>query len=333
MDFEKLYTSLPGFIKYNNRILHSFLRIGKKLRNLDYFKSQLITPSEFKSSNTLRNSQLFTLELLRFIDNVCNKYNIDYWITGGTLLGAVRHGGFIPWDDDVDINFMRKDYEKFIKVIPKEISRYDYFKEECGLTLLRDNVNYFKDFKSVYDFEGDKYLLDENKYMFLQLAWLKPYIKIDCFPEDYVCEDKLDYFSKKYLITKYKFNDEIRNGKKNFKEEFDMKYNELGFTLEKTKYFNDSLDTLNLYPLSLRRTEEVFPLNNIEFEGYLFKCPKNNDYYLKKLFGPNYMMVPEVIETHNISDFIQTQFESKHEMDEKFENDLLYLKNINDEFK
>lgn len=342
MNFEKLYSKLPNMIKFNNTFLKFFLAIAKKIRNFNK-KSQIsnsqnqlfeliLLNSNFKVKGILRDTQLFNLELLRFIDNVCNKHKIDYWITGGTLLGAVRHGGFIPWDDDVDINFMREDYERFIQVIPNEIKKYEYFKENCGLTLLRDNKNYFSDFHDVYDFEGDESLLKNDKFMFLQLAWMKPYIKIDFFPEDYVSEDKLDYFNKKYLITKYRFNEEIKSGKKSFDKEFDKKCKQIGFVKNKTSFFNDSLDTLNLFPISIRKTDEVFPLSNIEFEGYSFKCPKNNDYYLKKLFGTNYMKLPDVIETHNISDFVQTQFKSKEEMNNKFKKDLEYLRKINDEF-
>ena len=62
------------------------------------------------------------LELLLEIDRICKKWNILYFITYGTLLGAVRHEGFIPWDDDIDIIMFRKDYEKFFQVAKEEIN-------------------------------------------------------------------------------------------------------------------------------------------------------------------------------------------------------------------
>lgn len=61
------------------------------------------------------------LEVLEVIDTICKKHNIPYWADWGTLLGAVRHGGFIPWDDDLDISMKRKDYEHFIEVANKEL--------------------------------------------------------------------------------------------------------------------------------------------------------------------------------------------------------------------
>lgn len=61
------------------------------------------------------------LKLLKEIDRICRKYKIKYALDSGTLLGAVRHGGFIPWDDDVDVMFTRKNYEMFAKVVRREL--------------------------------------------------------------------------------------------------------------------------------------------------------------------------------------------------------------------
>lgn len=70
----------------------------------------------------LRKVQLTELEVLYEIDRVCEKHNIQYALLGGTLLGAIRHDGFIPWDDDIDICMMRKDYEKFIEVCKTDLN-------------------------------------------------------------------------------------------------------------------------------------------------------------------------------------------------------------------
>ena len=61
------------------------------------------------------------LKLLKEIDRICRKYKIKYMLDGGTLLGAVRHKGFIPWDDDADIAFTRNNYEAFLKVVKREL--------------------------------------------------------------------------------------------------------------------------------------------------------------------------------------------------------------------
>lgn len=70
--------------------------------------------------DTLRQLQLTQVEILKEIDKVCKKYSIKYSLYAGTLLGAVRHKGFIPWDDDLDVCMSRPDYERFLSVWPNE---------------------------------------------------------------------------------------------------------------------------------------------------------------------------------------------------------------------
>ena len=80
---------------------------------------------------TLTTEQLQQLkdcerEMLKTFVDICNKYGIKYFVQGGTLLGTVRHSGFIPWDDDIDVSLHREDYEKFLSVAEKELPEY-YF--------------------------------------------------------------------------------------------------------------------------------------------------------------------------------------------------------------
>jgi lipopolysaccharide cholinephosphotransferase len=70
---------------------------------------------------TLREIQLFELQMLKDVVKVCDDNNITYIISSGTLLGAVRHGGFIPWDDDIDIDMPLSDYKKFLKIAQREL--------------------------------------------------------------------------------------------------------------------------------------------------------------------------------------------------------------------
>ena len=69
----------------------------------------------------LRQAQLVQLHLLYVLDAICKKYNLRYFLCGGTLLGAIRHHGFIPWDDDLDVTLPEEDYWKFLEIAPEEL--------------------------------------------------------------------------------------------------------------------------------------------------------------------------------------------------------------------
>ncbi|MCD7956832.1 MAG: LicD family protein [Lachnospiraceae bacterium] len=78
--------------------------------------------SESMDSDKLKLLQKVLLATLLEVDRICRENDIRYFLAGGTLLGAIRHHGFIPWDDDVDVMMLREDYEKFLRVAPEELS-------------------------------------------------------------------------------------------------------------------------------------------------------------------------------------------------------------------
>lgn len=82
----------------------------------------------------LRQLQLVQLELLIEFDRICRKHHIKYSITGGTLLGAVRHGRFIPWDDDSDVSMLRSEYEKFVAVCDQELDEDKFYFQDIDRT-------------------------------------------------------------------------------------------------------------------------------------------------------------------------------------------------------
>lgn len=77
----------------------------------------------------LRKMQLIQLEMLTEFDRICRKYEIEYFIIAGTLLGAVRHGGFIPWDDDVDVAMKRRSMKNFAKFAERTFIKGNIFAE------------------------------------------------------------------------------------------------------------------------------------------------------------------------------------------------------------
>ena len=76
---------------------------------------------------SLRELQMMQLATMKEIHAFCATHQINYYIIGGTLLGAIRHKGFIPWDDDIDIAMMRKDYDRFVELFAKEGNKEKYF--------------------------------------------------------------------------------------------------------------------------------------------------------------------------------------------------------------
>lgn len=83
------------------------------------------------------------IEMMKEIKRICEKHNIKYFLVGGSLLGAIRHGGFIPWDDDLDIGMLREDYEKFRAVAPNELDErfsYQSFEHEPSSHYIFDKI-------------------------------------------------------------------------------------------------------------------------------------------------------------------------------------------------
>ena len=134
------------------------------------------------------------LDLLAEFQRVCDKYNIRYFASGGTLLGAVRHKGFIPWDDDLDIEMFREDYVKLCEVGPKEFKKPYVFQNEYtesgslrGFSKLRNSQT-----TAIYEHEKLKCFGGYDKGIF-----------IDIFPLDCILDDKEEQRKKKKKANKW----------------------------------------------------------------------------------------------------------------------------------
>jgi lipopolysaccharide cholinephosphotransferase len=91
---------------------------------------QLFPDEREKGETTLRQCQLVMLRMLKIFDYLCKKHQIEYFLTGGSLLGAIRHQGFIPWDDDIDVGMTRDNYEKFVKFAVAELPNDIFFQNQ-----------------------------------------------------------------------------------------------------------------------------------------------------------------------------------------------------------
>ncbi|RDB60541.1 hypothetical protein C1878_13900 [Gordonibacter sp. 28C] len=137
---------------------------------------------------TLEEIQKTCLELLKELDSFCSVHGLQYFLIGGSALGAVRHGGFIPWDDDVDVGMPREDYESFCR----SYADGDIFK----LSLLGKTEGYFNPFAKLCD--------ARTKYEEPTSRSVSQGVFIDVFPIDYVCESQTAI--KRAMVRKRLYN-------------------------------------------------------------------------------------------------------------------------------
>lgn len=247
----------------------------------------------------LRRMQLIQLDMLEEFDRICNKYDIKYIIDSGTLLGAVRHKGFIPWDDDIDVSMLRSEYEKFCKVCEGEINSDKYFFQ-----------NHVTD--SEYRWGYGKIL--RNDTVFVRLGQehmkMKKGVFMDIFPMDGVpknhflwwIHNALCYCSRKMMWSEV---GKVRSEKKGKRIWFKIinliplkvSHGIINFWAKrikenKSEYVNClSMSYLSIYRKQLKRIYYV-EREQIEFEGKMFWGPKDTDGWLSTIYGKNYMQLP-----------------------------------------
>ncbi len=123
-------------------------------------------------ANELRKLQLAELDLFKKFSNLCDQYGITYYALGGTLLGAIRDGGFIPWDDDMDVGIPRPDYDRFCKIMEKEGKENDFY-----FRSYKNDKNYIRYFSHLEN-------LNINVIRHDNIKEEKTYAWIDIFPLD-----------------------------------------------------------------------------------------------------------------------------------------------------
>lgn len=251
---------------------------------------------------SLNEIKAIELEILKEIHQICEKENIRYSLCGGTLLGAVRHGGFIPWDDDIDIIMPRKDYETFIDYCKSNSVNFD-------LLCIETNKNYSYLFAKA----TNKNTIIREKNANSNKIDMGVYV--DIFPLDGM-GDTIDLARKNFIKTSFERELLVaRNWKRFFKSKTHSSiYEPVRFVFFVLSRFVNSETIINSLQRKFKkndfdnskfsgcfmgsyRLKEVLKtdiykvFSEIEFEGYKFKCFNHYDEYLTSIYG-DYMKLP-----------------------------------------
>ncbi len=258
-------------------------------------------------NSELRNIQLEELKILKTFAELCDRHQLTYYISGGTYLGSVRHKGFIPWDDDVDVAMPRRDFLEFLRLakteLPEEYSINDF---RC-----RKGSMYY-----VPKIESEAYQLVSRiarKEKVVNL-W------IDVFPLDGLPENKLlKQLHKAHLLIlrglyKLAYFDELVDYQNKKRPWYENAVISLALKINLSKWisgekvmgkldrvlsrydFYESKEIMNFmgsYKFrSIMNREKIYAEGALyEFEGSCFHGPKDYDTYLKQIYG-NYMELP-----------------------------------------
>jgi len=237
--------------------------------------------------SVLRNNQKDLLEILKDLSDICDRHGICWWLSSGTLLGAARHKGFIPWDDDIDIVMPRKDFKRLRKILlAEENDRYflqciqsdveyvnlymKFRKKGVRLKTLNPRTRYFKHagpFVDIFCIEYTSYWTAYlSKFLYYSLQHPTSYVKVKWLRR--TLNVLVEFICLGLIIPVLRIL-----GKINPKHEY---HYELGSGWPRHTFYK----------------KDIYPLAKAEFEGVLYPVPKDMDNYLTNVYG-DWRTLPE----------------------------------------
>lgn len=246
----------------------------------------------------IRKAQLRMLEILVEVDKICRRHNITYWLSCGSMLGAVRHKGFIPWDDDLDIELLKPDYDKLLKILQDELP------DNLALQTRATDKNYFFFYAKVRD--RNSRITERTGYDRIlkeQGLW------IDIFPVEKISRSmhKLanKTFGHAYKILRTTSDDNKAARRVRFwtalNRNFIFPILKVISFLSRPKFYDFSFGIPYFHRC---RMSDYMPIKYVPFESFEAPVANNTHNYLTDFYG-DYMKLPE----HPGSQFHDTSIE------------------------
>jgi len=247
----------------------------------------------------LRKAQLIMLEMLIEFDAICKKHRLQYWLDSGTLLGAVRHQGFIPWDDDIDLSMPIEDYTKFLDIARAELSNNIFLQtSQTDKNFKFDYIKLRSNKARIVEFHEKDKKINYHQGVF-----------VDIFPmltiENTEKNEKFYNETLQQIRAVSSVSLHTPNGQdepvKRAALVASLKQKHQGWKNEKTKviYGGEMPDVAAWFD-----SEKVFPLTTITFEGHHFPAPNNPGHYLDAIYPFDYRQLPpenkRIIHAHSI---------------------------------
>ncbi len=264
-------------------------------------------------ASELKKAQKVMLEIMKIIHSICVKHGLIYWLESGTLLGAIRHRGFIPWDDDCDIAMPRKDYEKFLQIARSELPDGYLLQNKYTDPFYKGKQTKIRKINSILIESGEQG--DE------------PYchgVFVDIFP--------YDYYPNAFVVQWMRWTCLAREGKNKYKKGsvermiYLLYINTIALIpLKVSKLFKKwiskkrgifSNDNYEWFTMSLEndiprmtRKQDILPpkLHVSVFEGADFYLPSKPENVLKSIYGSSYMEMPPLNKRKTHAKYIKVE--------------------------